>query len=171
MEKKILFILAGALIGGLLGYFGKCSTGACPFTSTWWGAAALGAIFGLLLSNFFAGVPKTPDDVKNVIDINSAVEFETAIKNAGDKDIIADFYLTTCPPCRKIMPELYALARKYEDKIIVLKINASKNKELSAKYGVQAVPSLFQIKNGKTVSKNQGYQSMDSLENWLFGAR
>ncbi|MCK5852446.1 thioredoxin fold domain-containing protein [bacterium] len=164
---KILFIIAGAAIGGALGYFGKCSTGTCPFTSTWWGAAALGAVFGLLLSNFFAGVPKTPEDVTNVIDINSTAEFETAIRNAGDKSIIADFYLTTCPPCRKLMPELYALARKHPDKIVVLKINASKNRELSTKYAIQAVPALFHIKNGETVSKSQGYKSADNLENWI----
>ena len=164
---KILFVIAGAAVGGALGYFGKCSTGTCPFTSTWWGAAALGAVLGLLLSNFFAGVPKTPEDITNVIDINSTVEFETAIKDAGDKNIIADFYLNTCPPCRKLMPELYALAKKYPDELIVLKINATKNKELSTKYQIQAVPALFLIKNGKTVAKSQGYQSADSLEQWI----
>jgi len=164
---KILFIIAGAAIGGALGYFGKCSTGTCPFTSTWWGAAALGAVFGLLLSNFFAGIPKTPEDVTNVIDINSTTEFESAIKVAGDKDLIADFYLTSCPPCRKLMPELYNLARKHKDKIIILKINASKNKELSAKYAIQAVPALFHFKNGEIISRKQGYQSADSLESWI----
>ena len=164
---KILFIIAGAAIGGAFGYFGKCSTGTCPFTSTWWGAAALGAVCGLLLSNFFAGVPKTPEDVTNVIDINSTLEFETAIKDAGDKNIIADFYLNTCPPCRKLMPELYVLAKKYPNELIVLKINATKNKELSAKYQIQAVPALFHIKNGKTVARSQGYQSADSLEKWI----
>jgi len=164
---KILFIIAGTAIGGALGYFGKCSTGTCPFTSTWWGAAALGAVLGLLLSNFFAGVPKTSEDIANVIDINSTVEFETAIKDAGDKNIIADFYLNTCPPCRKLMPELYALAKKYPNELIVLKINATKNKELSTKYQIQAVPALFHIKNGETVARSQGYQSADSLEKWI----
>ncbi len=165
---KILFIIAGAAIGGAFGYFGRCSTGTCPFTSTWWGGAVFGAIFGMLISNFFAGVPKTPEGATNVIDINETAEFNTAIKDAGNKDIIADFYLKTCPPCRKLMPQLYALAKKHPEDLIILKINASKNKELSGKYQIQAVPALFHIKNGETVSRRQGYQSADSLEKWVF---
>ena len=168
---KIIFIIAGAAIGAAFGYFGRCSTGTCPFTSTWWGGAVFGAIFGMLISNFFAGVPKTPEDVTNVIDISSTAEFNTAIENAGNKNIIADFYLTTCPPCRKLMPQLYALAKKHPEDLIILKINASKNRELSGKYQIQAVPALFHIKNGGTVSKRQGYQSADSLENWIFSRK
>lgn len=167
--KPIFFIIIGAAIGGAFGYFGKCSTGTCPFTSTWWGGALFGALFGLLISNFFAGIPKTPEDIKNVIDINSSAEFERVINEAGNKNIIVDFYLKTCPPCRKLMPELYELARKHSDDLIILKVNATKNRELSQKYSIQAVPALFHIKNGKVISKAQGYQPVEALEKFAFG--
>ena len=57
---------------------------------------------------------------------------------------------------------------RWNKDLIILKINASKNKELSGKYKIQAVPALFYIKNGETVSKRQGYQSADTLEKWVF---
>jgi len=43
-------VAVGALLGGLLGYFGQCSNGTCPLTATWWRGALYGAAMGLLLS-------------------------------------------------------------------------------------------------------------------------
>jgi hypothetical protein len=41
-------IMAGGAIGAVLGYFGQCSSGACPLTSTWWRGALYGALLGLI---------------------------------------------------------------------------------------------------------------------------
>lgn len=49
-------ILIGALLGAALGYFGQCSSGACPLTSTWWRGAIYGAVLGTLF--FFSGREK-----------------------------------------------------------------------------------------------------------------
>ena len=43
-------VLAGALIGGFMGYFGQCTSGTCPLTSTWWRGAIYGGVMGLLLA-------------------------------------------------------------------------------------------------------------------------
>ena len=47
----ILFIAAGG--GALLGYFGQCSSVACPLTSTWWRGAIYGTVLGLVF--YFSG--------------------------------------------------------------------------------------------------------------------
>lgn len=39
----------GAALGTMMGYFGQCSSGTCPLTSTWWRGAIYGASMGLLL--------------------------------------------------------------------------------------------------------------------------
>ncbi len=43
-------VLVGAALGGLLGYFGQCTSGTCHLTSTWWRGALYGAVMGLLLA-------------------------------------------------------------------------------------------------------------------------
>lgn len=43
-------VLAGALLGGLMGYFGQCTSGTCPLTATWWRGALYGGFLGLLLA-------------------------------------------------------------------------------------------------------------------------
>jgi hypothetical protein len=48
-----LMVLGGAALGALMGYFGQCTSGTCPLTSTWWRGALYGGLLGLLaaLSN------------------------------------------------------------------------------------------------------------------------
>ena len=44
----LLGLLIGASLGAALGYFGQCTSGTCPLTSTWWRGAIYGGVVGLL---------------------------------------------------------------------------------------------------------------------------
>ncbi len=48
--RLFLGILIGGGLGAAMGYFGQCSSGACPLTSTWWRGAIYGGSMGLLLA-------------------------------------------------------------------------------------------------------------------------
>ncbi|MDO8542130.1 MAG: DUF6132 family protein [Opitutaceae bacterium] len=48
--RVILIILLGAGAGALVGYFGQCTSGACPLTSTWWRGALYGAVVAGLVA-------------------------------------------------------------------------------------------------------------------------
>lgn len=50
MTRLIASILVGAALGAGLGYYGQCSSGTCPLTSTWWRGALYGAFMGLMLA-------------------------------------------------------------------------------------------------------------------------
>jgi hypothetical protein len=54
MLRLILFLFIGTGGGALLGYFGQCSSGACPLTSTWWRGAIYGTVLAFLF--YFSGV-------------------------------------------------------------------------------------------------------------------
>jgi hypothetical protein len=43
-------VLAGVVLGGLMGYFGQCTSGTCPLTATWWRGALYGGFLGLLVA-------------------------------------------------------------------------------------------------------------------------
>jgi hypothetical protein len=43
-----LIVLGGVTLGALMGYFGQCTSGTCPLTSTWWRGALYGGVLGLL---------------------------------------------------------------------------------------------------------------------------
>lgn len=48
--KFIGIVAGGAILGALLGYYGQCTSGTCPLTSTWWRGALYGGALGLMLA-------------------------------------------------------------------------------------------------------------------------
>ncbi len=50
MLKFSLTVLAGAALGAAMGYFGQCTSGTCPLTSTWWRGALYGGVLGLIVA-------------------------------------------------------------------------------------------------------------------------
>jgi len=68
----------------------------------------------------------------------------------GDLPAIIDFYADWCGPCRKAAPILEELAKEYEGKIYVYKVDTEKEKELAAVFGIQSIPAfLFVPQSGK----------------------
>lgn len=50
-----IMVAGGAAAGAVVGYFGQCSSGTCPLTSTWWRGALYGGFLGLLIALAGAG--------------------------------------------------------------------------------------------------------------------
>lgn len=48
--RFLLPVLAGAAVGAAMGWFGQCTSGTCPLTSTWWRGALYGGGLGLLVA-------------------------------------------------------------------------------------------------------------------------
>lgn len=48
MNRVVIAVLIGVALGSALGYFGQCSSGTCPLTSTWWRGAIYGGVMGLI---------------------------------------------------------------------------------------------------------------------------
>ena len=66
-------------------------------------------------------------------------------KYAGSKPAIIDFYADWCAPCRMVAPVLEELKDEYADKIEIYKVNTEEERELSAMFGIQSIPSLLFI--------------------------
>ena len=50
MKHLLIPVAIGVSLGALMGYFGQCSSGTCPLTSTWWRGAIYGGVLALLFS-------------------------------------------------------------------------------------------------------------------------
>jgi Family of unknown function (DUF6132) len=48
--RMLIGVTIGVIAGGVIGYFGQCSTGTCPLTSTWWRGAIYGGVMGLFFT-------------------------------------------------------------------------------------------------------------------------
>lgn len=71
-------------------------------------------------------------------------------KYEGDKPAIVDFYATWCGPCKALAPVLEELAKEYDGKIYIYKVDVDKEEELAAAFGIRSIPTLLWIpQNGK----------------------
>ena len=70
---------------------------------------------------------------------------ETDWKFKGTNPAIIDFYADWCQPCKMLSPILDELAKEYEGKIDVYKVNTEEQYELAGAFGIRSIPSVLYI--------------------------
>lgn len=61
----------------------------------------------------------------------------------GDKPCLIDFFANWCGPCRTASPILEELAKEYDGKINIYKVNIDQEKELASVFGVRGIPAFL----------------------------
>ena len=85
----------------------------------------------------------------------------------NNKKVFIDFYADWCGPCQMMMPIVEDMAKKYDGKIKIGKVNTDQQRDLAAKFGVMSIPSFFFIKDGKVVNSSVGGMTKSRIEAML----
>jgi thioredoxin 1 len=81
--------------------------------------------------------------------------FQDSAIDTGGVTVI-DFWAEWCGPCRMVAPVIEELAKDYDGKALIGKLDVDSNPGVSMKYGVRSIPTILFMKGGEVVDKHVG---------------
>ncbi|MCK5632463.1 FAD-dependent oxidoreductase [bacterium] len=99
--------------------------------------------------------------------IATVQEFEQFVKKS-EIPVVLDFYTQHCPSCLQMMPKIAAIAKKYEGKIKVYKVDAQEAFEVTDILSIFKVPTLVVFQKGKEIERFQTALSSSEIETSIF---
>ena len=100
--------------------------------------------------------------------------------NSTDKFVLVDFFATWCEPCSVLGPILEKVVKEFpaqggpasggKDKITLIKANVDDVPQNAQKFGVEKIPMVVLLKNGKLISSFVGVVPENTIKEWLENA-
>ena len=97
-------------------------------------------------------------DILEVTDEN----FDSEIVNA-EIPAVVDFWAEWCGPCKMVGPVVEELAKEYEGKIKVAKMDVDQNRQTPGRFGIRNIPTVLFFKNGEIADKQVGAVPKNNL--------
>ncbi|HKS94088.1 MAG: thioredoxin TrxA [Gammaproteobacteria bacterium] len=77
--------------------------------------------------------------------------------------VLVDYWAEWCGPCKMIAPILDEIAKDYDGKLKIAKVNVDENAHLTQKYGIRSIPTLMLFKSGSVQAQKIGALSKSQL--------
>lgn len=105
------------------------------------------------------------ENVKEFTDAN----FETEVLGAKEP-VLVDFWAEWCMPCRALAPTIDKIATEYAGRAKVGKVDTDSNRDISIKYGINAIPTVILFKDGQVAAKFVGLKPEGDFKNAIEAA-
>jgi putative thioredoxin len=92
---------------------------------------------------------------------------QTVLERSRSVPVVIDFWASWCSPCRMLGPVLEKLAREYDGRFLLAKVDTEREPELAAQFGVRSIPAVFAVREGKVHDAFVGVQPESVIRNWL----
>ncbi|MEI5006189.1 tetratricopeptide repeat protein [Streptomyces sp. PmtA] len=91
-----------------------------------------------------------------VIDVDEAGFERDVLQRSAEVPVVLDFWAEWCEPCKQLSPVLERLAREYNGRFVLAKIDVEANQMLMQQFGIQGIPAVFAVVAGQALPLFQG---------------
>jgi len=92
---------------------------------------------------------------------------EKVLEKSKDLPVVVDFWASWCMPCRILGPIIEKVAKDYEGKFVLAKVNVDEAPSTSQTYGIRGIPSVKMFKDGEVVDEFTGAMPEEKIKNWI----
>ena len=111
-------------------------------------------------------VVQSGEKVQDIVQEVSDGNFEQSVLKS-EQPVMVDFWATWCGPCKALSPVVDEVAKAYNGKVKVYKMNVDNNNATPMRYGVRGIPTLLIFKGGKVAEQIVGYVPKDTIQKAL----
>ncbi|HXB61609.1 MAG TPA: thioredoxin [Acidobacteriaceae bacterium] len=97
-----------------------------------------------------------------VFEVNDA-DFDKEVLQSATP-VLVDFWAAWCGPCRALAPVVDEIAKQYNGKLRVAKMDVDRNAATPGKYGIRGIPALLLFKGGKVADQIVGFVPKDTID-------
>ena len=102
------------------------------------------------------------ENIKHITDAS----FEMDVLKS-DRPVLVDFWAEWCGPCKMIAPILEEIAKEYNGKLLIAKMDVDANQAVPAKFGIRGIPTLILFKNGAPAAQKVGAMAKGQLTSFI----
>lgn len=85
----------------------------------------------------------------------------------SEKPVLVDFWAPWCGPCRMVSPVIEELAKEFDGKVVIGKMNVDENPQVAGQFGIMSIPTVMLFHGGKPVKALIGAQGKDTYKKVL----
>jgi thioredoxin 1 len=102
------------------------------------------------------------ENIKHISDAN----FDAEVLQS-ELPVLVDFWAEWCGPCKMIAPILEEVAKQYEGKLVIAKVDVDANQVVPAKFGIRGIPTLILFKDGVVAAQKVGALAKGQLTSFI----